>query len=38
MPDDVVAREDMLMAEFETFLNRLADWAHADEYIDEDGV
>ena len=39
MPDgDPIAREEMLQAEFEAFLARLADWAHADEYYDEGEV
>lgn len=30
-------REDMLQAEFEAFLNRLANWAHAEEDEEEEG-
>lgn len=30
LPQDLRAREEMLQAEFEAFLHRLADWAHAD--------
>jgi len=30
-------REDMLQAEFEAFLNRLANWAHAEEDDEEEG-
>lgn len=36
LPDDLRGREDMLQAEFEAFLNRLADWAGAPPYEDPD--
>ncbi|MDR1661226.1 MAG: hypothetical protein LBR95_02190 [Azoarcus sp.] len=35
LPVDTAAREKMLQTEFETFLNRLADWAKADEEVGE---
>lgn len=36
LPPDVVDREAMLQAEFESFLHRLADWARADDLEEED--
>jgi phage terminase Nu1 subunit (DNA packaging protein) len=36
LPADTAAREGMLQAEFEAFLHRLADWAHADQVADDD--
>lgn len=36
LPDDHRAREEMLQAEFEAFLHRLADWANADQYDEDD--
>jgi len=36
LPADPRSREDMLQAEFEAFLHRLADWAHADQEDEED--
>ena len=36
LPDDQRAREEMLQAEFEAFLHRLADWAHADQEVEDD--
>lgn len=38
LPEDLRLREEMLQAEFEAFLHRLADWAHADIDDEEDGV
>lgn len=38
LPADAIGREEMLQAEFEAFLHRLADWAHADQYDDEVGA
>ncbi|MBA3034828.1 MAG: terminase small subunit [Gammaproteobacteria bacterium] len=38
LPSDVPGREDMLQAELEAFLHRLADWAHADDVDEEDGA
>lgn len=35
LPQDLRAREEMLQAEFEAFLHRLADWAHADQDEEE---
>ncbi len=35
LPADPDEREQMLQAEFETFLHLLADWAHADEEADD---
>jgi len=36
LPAEPRAREDMLQAEFEAFLHRLADWAHAEQDEEED--
>jgi phage terminase Nu1 subunit (DNA packaging protein) len=36
LPADVPGREDMLREEFGAFLHRLADWARADQGLDED--
>lgn len=36
LPADPREREDMLRAEFEAFLQRLADWAHADVEEEDD--
>lgn len=36
LPDDVGEREAMLQAEFESFLHRIADWAHADQDVEDD--
>ncbi|WP_131111291.1 terminase small subunit [Sulfuricystis thermophila] len=36
LPEDLRLREEMLQAEFEAFLNRLADWACAGPGYDED--
>jgi len=39
MPDgDPLGREEMLTAEFESFLNRLADWAGAPQYMCDDST
>ena len=38
LPDEPRLREEMLQAEFEAFLHRLADWAHADIDDEEDGA
>lgn len=35
LPGDPIQREEMLQAEFEAFLHRLADWAHAGHGEDE---
>lgn len=35
LPADPDEREQMLQAEFESFLHQLADWAHADEEADD---
>ena len=35
MPAEARLREELLQAEFEAFLHRLADWVHADEFEDE---
>jgi phage terminase Nu1 subunit (DNA packaging protein) len=37
MPADVRLRESLLQFEFESFLHRLADWAHADRFGEDDG-
>lgn len=36
LPDDTQGREDLLQAEFEAFLHRLAQWANASDDEDED--
>ncbi len=36
LPDDPIRREEVLQVEFEAFLHRLADWAHAGH--GEDGI
>lgn len=36
LPADLREREAMLQAEFEAFLHRLADWAHADQDVEDD--
>lgn len=36
LPADAAARESILLAEFEAFLHRMADWAHADEDVEDD--
>jgi len=36
LPADLQAREELLQAEFEAFLNRLAQWANASDDEDED--
>lgn len=36
LPVDLREREAMLQAEFEAFLHRLADWAHADQEVEDD--
>ncbi len=36
LPADAREREAMLQAEFEAFLHRLADWAHADQDVEDD--
>ena len=36
LPADERAREEMLQAEFDAFLHRLADWAQADQDVEDD--
>jgi len=36
LPPDADERERLLQAEFEAFLHRVADWAHADDVDDDD--
>ncbi|MFA6015885.1 MAG: terminase small subunit [Gallionellaceae bacterium] len=36
LPADTREREEMLQVEFEAFLHRLADWAHADQDVEDD--
>ncbi len=36
IPSDARLRESMLQTEFESFLHRLADWAHADQIEEDD--